>query len=115
MSDDATGPAPLSPAVFHVLLALVEGPLHGYGIMKRVEEESGIPMGPGTVYGALQRLVDSGWVDEAAPSADETSGRRGKDFVLTEEGTRALRAEARRVTRLAGLEGVRRFTAEAGA
>jgi len=106
MSEEST--SPLSPAVFHVLLALAEGPLHGYGIMKRVQAESGLKMGPGTIYGALQRLSEAGWVDESQ-DPEPADARRGKVFSLTAPGTAALDAEARRITRLAGLEGVRRL------
>ena len=75
-SADATGsgPDPLTPVVFHVLLALSREPLHGYGVMKRVEEDSGMAMGPGTVYGALSRMEQSGWVEEA--EAERARGPR---------------------------------------
>lgn len=103
----APDPAPLTPVVFHVLLALAEEPLHGYGIMKRVEEESGRSMGPGTVYGSLRRLVDAGWVEEREdPSADR---RRNTLFELTEAGRGALAQEAGRITRLAAMDPVRRL------
>lgn len=94
-------PAPLTPAVLHVLLALAPGPLHGYGIMKRAEEDSGLSMGPGTIYGAIDRLRQAGWVAEAA--TDDTDTRRGRVFALTGEGRAALRAEASRLGRLARL------------
>lgn len=98
---------PLTPAVFHVLLALADGPLHGYAIMKRAESESGISMGPGTVYGSLRRLSDAGWVEEGPD--DDPDPRRRTSFRLTADGRRALQAEAKRITRLAGLEHVRRL------
>ncbi len=91
---------PLTPAVFHVLLALADGPLHGYAIMKRVEEDAGVVMGPGTVYGSLQRLEDAGWVDASAATGD---ARRARAFRLTERGREALHTEAARMTRLARL------------
>lgn len=98
---------PLTPAVFHVLLALSEGPLHGYAIMQRAEEASGQSMGPGTIYGALSRLSDAGWVEETDAEPDDA--RRGRSFTLTEPGREALGDEARRITRLAGMKQVRRF------
>jgi len=101
---------PLTPVVFHVLLALREGPLHGYAVMKHVEEESGLSMGPGTIYGALQRLEDAGWVEEATGGGDDP--RRGRAFALAEAGTVALRGEALRITRLAGLSAVRHMAHE---
>ena len=59
---------PLTPAQFHVLLALAEGPRHGYAIMRAAQETAGpgVPMGPGTVYGTLERLGEAGWVEELA-------------------------------------------------
>jgi DNA-binding PadR family transcriptional regulator len=108
--DDASS-APLTPVVFHVLLALSDGPLHGYAIMQRVEEESGQAMGPGTIYGALRRLADAEWLEERE---DEDGGdaRRGRSFALTEAGRAALAVEARRIRRLADLSEVRRLAAE---
>ncbi|MEQ9569267.1 MAG: PadR family transcriptional regulator [Longimicrobiales bacterium] len=105
MTTTPEGHRPLTPVVFHVLLALADGPRHGYAIMKQVEEDSGLAMGPGTVYGSLQRLEDSGWV--RAGREDDRDARRGRLFHLTDEGRRALRLEAARITRLSRLDGVR--------
>lgn len=100
MTEEQRREQPLTPAVFHVLLALADGPLHGYGVMKRVEDDSGLVMGPGTIYGSLQRLEDAGWVDVSAAAGD---ARRTRTFALTAEGRGALRAEAGRLARLAHL------------
>lgn len=102
--------SPLTPAVFHVLLALSEGPLHGYAIMQRAEEASGMSMGPGTIYGALSRLTEAGWVTEA--DANPEDARRSRSFELTATGREALGEEAQRITRLARMEQVRRFAAD---
>jgi DNA-binding PadR family transcriptional regulator len=93
---------PLTPAVFHVLLALANGPLHGYAIMRAVDDAAGqsIPTGPGSIYGTLQRLETAGLVKEAHAKGD---GRRL--FVLTAGGRKALEAEATRLRRLAKLVG----------
>jgi DNA-binding PadR family transcriptional regulator len=90
---------PLSPIVFHVLLAIADGHEHGYAIGKAVEETSGLRVGPGTIYGSLQRMERDGLVAESADRADE----RRRPFVMTEEGRRALEAEAARIDRLAVL------------
>lgn len=94
-------PSPLTPAVFHVLLALAPGPLHGYGIMKRAEADAGMAMGPGTIYGAIDRLREAGWVRVAR--VEDADSRRRRTFALTGEGEEALRAEAQRLGRLARL------------
>jgi DNA-binding PadR family transcriptional regulator len=98
--------------VFHILLALSEGPLHGYAVMKQVEDASGVVMGPGTIYGALQRLGEAGWVAEEAGAPEDS--RRGRAFTLTPEGLEALRREAVRITGLANLEAVRTLAPEGG-
>lgn len=97
---------PLTPAVLHILLALSDGPLHGYAIMQRVEEDSGIEMGPGTIYGTIQRLEDAGRVEEVASEGD-----RRRVFRITGEGRRALALEAERMERLAGLARARKAPA----
>lgn len=103
---------PLSAAVLHVLLALSEGPQHGYAVMRRVEEESGRVTGPGTVYGSLHRLCELGWVKEAGP--DATDARRRSRYALTARGRAVLKAEALRLTRLASLARERGLVAQEG-
>src|SRR5919106_3855804 len=98
---------PLTPAVFHILLALADGPLHGYGIMQAVEKTASAEpaMGPGTIYGSLQRMEEAGLVKElAARTAD-----RRRLFTLLPAGRRALAQEAERLTRLAALVRARRL------
>ena len=98
-------PTSLTPAVFHVLLALADGPLHGYAIMQAVEASSGSPMGPGTVYGTLERLESSGWVKEMPTARTD----RRRVFALQPAGREALQHEARRLSRLATLVRAKRI------
>jgi DNA-binding PadR family transcriptional regulator len=95
------GRPPLTPAVFHILIALADGPLHGYAIMQAVEESAGADgrMGPGTIYGSLQRMEDAGLVKELPSRADQ----RRRVFTLLPAGRRALALESARLTRLASL------------
>lgn len=88
---------PLSAVVFQILLAMADGHEHGYAIGKAVEELSGSRMGPGTIYGSLQRMERNGLVAET----EGTEGDRRKPFVMTDAGRHALRAEAARIVRLA--------------
>lgn len=91
---------PLTPAVYHTLLALAEGPLHGYAISKDVEEASGgrVRMGPGTLYGTLQRLQKAGLLREsAATSSDAVHEERRRYYRLTASGKKALAREATRL------------------
>jgi DNA-binding PadR family transcriptional regulator len=96
---------PLTPAVFHILLALADGPVHGYAIMQAAESTAGFAMGPGTIYGTLERLERAGMVKEVAGAGD---GRR-RLFAIQPAGRAALRQEARRLSRLAALVQARRI------
>jgi len=95
---------PLTPVVFHVLLALAAGARHGYAIMKDVEghTDGALKIGAGTLYGTLQRLTEAGWVAESEPSIAAASLRdeRRRFYRLTPEGRKALGAEVSRLEEL---------------
>jgi len=96
---------PLSEPVLLILLSLAELPRHGYAILKDVEEISGgrVVLSTGTLYGALRRLLDDGWI-ERFEQDDTSRGRQA--YRLTAPGKRNLRMEVSRMkhlTRLAGL------------
>jgi len=91
---------PLTPAVFHILLALIDGEKHGYAIMREVEKatEGRKKLGPGTLYGAIKRLLESSLIaemDERPDPALDDSRRRY--YGLTDFGRRVLAAEADRL------------------
>jgi DNA-binding PadR family transcriptional regulator len=90
---------PLTPAVFHVLLALADGERHGYAIMQEVAEhtEGRIKMGPGTLYGTVKRLIEAQLIEESdeRPDAESDDGRR-RYYRLTGVGQRVVKAEAQR-------------------
>ena len=90
--------AALTPAVVHVLLALADGERHGYAILKDVQRQSGsrLRFGPGTIYGTLQRLMESGWVEEVAARAADVDQRR-RYYRMTRGGREALKAEVDRL------------------
>jgi DNA-binding PadR family transcriptional regulator len=94
---------PLTPAVFHVLLALAEGQRHGYAILKDVERQTdgAVRMGPGTLYGTLQRLM------EPARPVDE----RRHYYQLTKSGRAALKVEVDRMETLVRTARARRVAA----
>ena len=86
----------LTEAVYYILLSLCS-PLHGYGIMQRVEEMSAgrVKLAAGTLYGALNTLKERGWITLEG-GAD---GRR-KDYAITEKGRQMLMAELARLKEL---------------
>jgi len=89
---------PLTPAVYAILLSLANGPRHGYAIMQEVGAHSGptIISGPGTLYGTIDRMLKSGFIEETAAPPRESDERR-RYYRLTSAGGRALRAEAERL------------------
>src|SRR5574341_920110 len=95
--------SPLTPAVFHILLALSSGERHGYGIMKQVEVDSqgNVKMGAGTLYGSLKRMLDAGLVKESAKQVDpEMDDERRIYYQITGVGAKALAAELARYQRI---------------
>jgi DNA-binding PadR family transcriptional regulator len=94
---------PLTAQQFHILLALVDGHRHGYGIIRDVEERTDgtLRLGTGTLYTALARLDELGLVDESTrrPAAHEDDERR-KYYQLTALGRAVLQAETDRLNAL---------------
>ena len=91
--------APLTPAVLHILLALSQGELHGYGIMKQVEADSHgkVTMGPGTLYGSVKRMMEAGLLRESDKRVDPSmDDERRIYYELTGAGQEALAAELQR-------------------
>ena len=91
----------MTTRTFQILLALAEGPLHGYGIRQRVEErtEGEVRLGSGTLYEGVHRLLERGAVREVEPPDHEpaSGGPPRRYYALTDEGREALRAELRRM------------------
>ena len=91
---------PLTPAVFHILLALCGRERHGYDIMQQVKEDSRdqVKMGPGTLYGSLDRMLAAGLVIQS----NKQDSRRIY-YKLTALGQAALRAESERLSAVAAI------------
>ena len=93
---------PLTPATFHILVTLADGPTHGYAIKRAVEERTGggVRLGPGTLYAALARMTEAGLMRVHAPSRPgQQSGLPSPTYGLTPAGRTAL---ARELDRLEG-------------
>jgi DNA-binding PadR family transcriptional regulator len=94
---------PLRPSVFHILLALSDGDLHGYGIMQEVAEHTSgqIKLGPGTLYGAIKRLLGEGLIVEADERPDaELDDERRRYYRLTDLGQKVLKADVQRISKM---------------
>ena len=102
----------LKPADFHILLALAGGPLHGYGIMKCVERDTGgeVVLEIGSLYRLLGRLVTEGLIDHM-DGADE----RRRYYSITAAGRKALKSEAARLANVVTLVRARKLLPEADA
>lgn len=94
---------PLKPAVFAVLMVLVDGEAHGYHLMKEVERRShgDLRLQPGTLYRLLARLLDDGLLEETEERPDpELDDERRRYYRLSELGRAVTAAEAERLARL---------------
>lgn len=109
---------PLSPAAFHILLALTGGESHGYGIMQETlrASEGRVNLGPGTLYRTIKRLLQDGLIEESeerpAPDLDD---ERRHYYRLTPFGLRVARAEAQRLAALVRLAQSRQLLSQPGA
>lgn len=94
----------MTTRTLQILLALIDGPLHGYGIKQSVEERTDgkVRLGSGTLYEAVHRLAEAGWIAEVAdPDAEPASGGPPRRFyALTPDGRSALTDEIRRLDAL---------------
>ena len=94
---------PLPPAVFQLLLALREGEQHGYALMQRVEEltDGGVHMGPGTLYGAIKRMLADGLIEETDERPDPAlDDQRRRYYRISAAGERACAVEVQRMETL---------------
>ncbi|MBZ0301196.1 MAG: PadR family transcriptional regulator [Anaerolineae bacterium] len=94
---------PLTEATFFILLSLAPGGKHGYAIMQDVASLSSgrITLGTGTLYGALKRLLEQGWIARADDDDSDDEGRPRKVYTLTDTGRRILQAETDRLQQVA--------------
>ena len=91
---------PLTPPVFHILLALADEERHGYGIMQDVarQTDDALQLGPGTLYGCLKRMLAAGLVEESDERPDpELDDQRRRYYRMTTLGRSTVRAEAHRL------------------
>ena len=100
------GTSALTEPVLLVLMSLAEQPRHGYSILKDIESMSGgrVQLSTGTLYGALQRLLDDGWIERVE---EDNAPRDRRTYRLTSRGRRNLQMEIERMRRLTKLASLR--------
>jgi DNA-binding PadR family transcriptional regulator len=105
--DNILAHLPLREPTFYILLSLSPGPKHGYAIMKEVEilSESRLLLSTGTLYGAIKRLLDDGWIHRVEDPLPNSTDRERKAYALTEQGRRLLSAEIERLRRMVSVAG----------
>ncbi len=94
---------PLPAAAFQIMLALSDGDLHGYAIMREVEEQTGgrLRLGPGTLYGSIQALLEGKLIEEVDRAGDTEEHReRRRYYRLTVAGRKLARSEAEKMADL---------------
>ena len=101
-TNDVSSALPLSETSFLILLSMVKQSNHGYGIMKDVLVLSNdrIHLSTGTLYGALKRMQESGWIEPSDEGESEVNGRERKEYRLTVLGQAILKAELARLQSL---------------
>ena len=106
MSDAVKPPEemlPLPTAHLHILLALADGEKHGYAVMREVESmtDGEVTMGPGTLYGAVKKMLNAGLIEETDQRPDpEMDDERRRYYRVTGLGAKVLQAETARLERL---------------
>ncbi len=93
---------PLTPATFHILLSVAEGPAHGYRIKRAVEERThgAVQLGAGTLYAGIQRMVRDGLIEETEPPEEAEAlepSSRWRFYEITDVGSDVLGREIARL------------------
>jgi DNA-binding PadR family transcriptional regulator len=94
---------PLPSAAFQILLSLVDDDLHGYGIMRQVEQQTDgrMRLGPGTLYSSIQTLLEAKFIEQVDRREDGKLGpARRRYYRLTSAGRKLARSEAERLADL---------------
>ena len=103
---------PLPSAAFQIMLALADGDLHGYAIMRQVEEQTGgrLRLGPGTLYGSIQTLLEGKLIEEVyGPEDTEAPQERRRYYRLTSAGRKQARSEAEKMADVLRVARVRKI------
>jgi DNA-binding PadR family transcriptional regulator len=95
--DKVISQMPISETTYYILLSLADEPRHGYAILQDVEalSQGRVQLGTGTLYGAIKRLLEQGWIERVDVKVSDGRGR--KDYRLTPTGRLLLDAEVQRL------------------
>lgn len=106
---DLTNGQPITETTYFILLSLAPGPSHGYAIMKDVQQisQGRVILSTGTLYGALKRLLEQGWIERVDDPETGENGRERKAYRLTHSGQAALDGEIERLNGLLAAAGRR--------
>ena len=110
--EDLHQPVSLTPAMFHILLALAAGEMHGYAIMREIAilSDGQMNVGPGTLYGSIKKMLAAGLIQESDQRPDpDLDDERRRYYRVTELGRRVVMAEAERLSRLVREARIRRL------
>jgi DNA-binding PadR family transcriptional regulator len=109
MTDELTEQLPLTETTLLILLCLAPSPKHGYAIMKEVAElsEGRVNLSTGTLYGALARLLEEGWIERVAKEDLGETGHTRKEYRVTQRGQRLLAREVQRMKSLISIASLR--------
>lgn len=100
MTENVSPNQPLTPAVFHILMALADGEKHGYSIMKDVEKQTNgkMKLGPGTLYGSIKRMLAAGLIEESDERPDPSmDDERRRYYQISSNGQTELSEECKRL------------------
>jgi DNA-binding PadR family transcriptional regulator len=108
---------PLREPTFFILLSLAPNPKHGYAILKEVEalSEGRVQLRTGTLYGAIKRLLDDGWIRRVDDPLPNSTKRKRQAYELTKPGRRAMSGELERLRSLVSVAQTQLVEAPTGA
>ncbi len=112
MNDTPDSMLPLTPAVFHILLALAGRELHGYGIMQEINNftDGSLKIGPGTLYRSIKQMIEQGLILETSTRPDPAlDDERRRYYRLTDFGQRVAQAEWKRLEKLVQIGRLKRL------
>ncbi|HEV8496627.1 MAG TPA: PadR family transcriptional regulator [Gemmatimonadaceae bacterium] len=116
LQTDPSSQLPLTAVVLHILLALADGERHGYAIAQEIEDttDGQIHMGPGTLYGSIQRMLGASLIEEAPQRRRAADDERRRYYRMTSFGRRVLELELQRLSQVVRVARQKRLVRDPG-